>query len=259
MTQQLENAAEPAEPAEPTEPADPASPADPVGRAGPTGRAEPADLPEPALPSFSEQLADQLGGVRGVVESSIPVLVFVVASLVTPLRPAIIAAVGTALAMAGYRLARKESVRHAINGVFGIVIGAVVAWKSGNAAGFYLPGILYSLGYGLAMLVSVAVRRPLVGWIHSLVVGGGSARWRQEPRLVRTFGWLTVLWAGVFLVKVVIQAGIWFAPQLSDAQKATALGVARLALGVPPYALLLALTVWAVRRVSRTLPVPEPD
>src|SRR4051794_9702960 len=44
------------------------------------------------LPSFSEQLADQLGGVRGLVESGIPVLVFVVANILWALRPAIIVA-----------------------------------------------------------------------------------------------------------------------------------------------------------------------
>ena len=37
---------------------------------------------EEPLPSFSEQLADQLGGWRGLIESSIPVTVFVIANIV---------------------------------------------------------------------------------------------------------------------------------------------------------------------------------
>jgi hypothetical protein len=215
-------------------------------RAGDGRAAEDEDAEE--LPSFSEQLADQLGGVRGLVESSIPVTIFVVVNIVSTLRPALIASVGTALAMAVFRLSRRQSVRHAVNGLFGILVGAAIAWRTGQAKDFYLPGIVLGLGYAVAMLVSVAVRRPLVGWIWSIVLGGGSTRWRDEPRLLRTFGWLTVLWAGVYAAKVVIQTALYLTDQVN------ALGVVRLALGYPPYALLLAVTVWAVRRVTHARP-----
>jgi hypothetical protein len=217
-----------------------------------TGDDEPAaevrDGEEP-MPSFSEQMAQQLGGVRGLVESSIPVFVFVLANILGGLRPAMYAAVGTAVAIGVYRLARRESVRHAVNGLFGIFIGVAFAWKTGEARDFYLPGILLSVGNAAAMLVSVVIRRPLVGWVWSVVAGGGSTRWREEPSLLRTFGWLTVLWAGVYLLKVGVQTGLYLANQVN------ALGVARLALGYPPYLLLLAVTVWAVRRATRQLPV----
>ena len=215
-----------------------------------------ADKP---MPSFSEQLADQLGGVRGVVESSIPIAVFVLTSfawslrpsLGPALRPALGAAVGTAVVLAVYRLVRRESIRNAVNGLFGIFLGVAVAWKTGNAKDFYLPGILLSLGTGLAMIVSVLVRRPLVGWLWSVVVGGGSNRWREEPRLLRTFSWLTVLWSSIYLIKVAVQTTLYLTHQLGEADKVYALGIARLALGYPPYLMLLAVTVWAVRRATR--------
>ena len=53
---------------------------------------------EEELPSFSVQVASQLGGVRGIAESSIPVIVFVVVNLIASLQPALIAAVGVAVA-----------------------------------------------------------------------------------------------------------------------------------------------------------------
>src|SRR5215468_1303791 len=130
--------------------------------AAPTDAA-PDDAAEEKLPTFTEQIADQLGGVRGLVESGVPVLVFVVANIVWRLQPAIVIAVGSAVALAVWRLARRQPVRHAINGVLGVGIGAVIAWKTGSAKNFYLPGILLSLGYGLAMLASIAARMPLVG------------------------------------------------------------------------------------------------
>jgi hypothetical protein len=198
-----------------------------------------------AEPSFSEQLAEQLGGWRGLLESSVPISVFVVANIVWELRPAIIVAVTTALLIAVFRLSRRQPVRHAVNGLFGILLGAFIAWRSGDARDFYLPGIVLSAGYAVATLLSVVVRRPLVGWLWSVVLDGGRTRWREDPVLLRTFGWLTVLWAVVYLMKVGIQTTLYLADQDDW------LGVSRIALGWPPYAVLLAVTVWSVRRATR--------
>ncbi|WP_089153823.1 DUF3159 domain-containing protein [Micromonospora sp. NBS 11-29] len=200
---------------------------------------------EERLPTIAEQMADQLGGWRGLVESSIPVVVFVIANVLGELRPAVIAAVVVALLIAGLRLAQRRPVRHAINGLFGIGVGALFALRSGDARDFYLPGILYGIGYGVALLLSAVFRQPLVGWLWSVLVAKGRSDWRHDPRLVRTFTQLTVLWGVVWLAKVGVQAGLYLAHQ------DTALGVARLALGYPPYALLLLITVWVVRRVTR--------
>ncbi|MEH0936524.1 DUF3159 domain-containing protein [Micromonospora psammae] len=205
------------------------------------------------LPTMAEQMAEQLGGWRGLVESSIPVVVFVLANVVGELRPAVIASVGVALLIAVVRLAQRRPVRHAVNGLFGVAIGAGIAWRTGDERDFYLPGILYGIGYGVALLISAAIRQPLVGWIWSVLVAKGRAEWRDDPRLVRTFTQLTVLWGVVWLAKVGVQAGLYLAHQ------DTLLGVARLALGYPPYALLLLITVWTVRRVTReTAPRPLP-
>ncbi|MEV0152400.1 DUF3159 domain-containing protein [Micromonospora sp. NPDC050686] len=214
-----------------------------------TGQQRPAPPPTDAdaerLPTVAEQMADQLGGWRGLVESSIPVVVFVLANIVGELRPAVIASVGVAVLIAVVRLAQRRPIRHAVNGLFGIAIGAAIAWRTGNERDFYLPGILYGIGYGLALLLSAVIRQPLVGWIWSVLVAKGRSEWRDDPKLVRTFTQLTVLWGVVWLAKVGVQATLYLAHQ------DTALGVARLALGYPPYALLLLITVWVVRRVTR--------
>jgi Protein of unknown function (DUF3159) len=208
-------------------------------------RSKPATHAAPeAEPSFSEQLADQLGGWRGLLESSIPVTVFVIVTIVWSLRPAIVIAVLSALAIAAFRLARRQSVRHAVNGVFGIVLGAYIAWRTGDARDFYLPGIVIGAVYAAALLGSVAARRPLVGWIWSVIADGGGTRWRDNPALLRTFGWLTVLWALSYAVKVAVQTVLYLIHQ------AGWLGVVRLAGGWPLYALLVLVTVWAVRRTT---------
>jgi hypothetical protein len=214
------------------------------------GHPSTGDDEEIPLPSFSEQIAEQLGGVRGLVESSIPVAVFVVTNILWALRPALILSVVIGLGIAGHRLSRREPIRHALNGLFGVAMGAVMASWTGQAKDFHLPTILYTLGYAAALVASVVMRRPLVGWLWSVTFAGGTERWRAEPRLLRLFGRLTVVWAAVYVIKVAVLSTLYLTNQDN------ALGIARLALGYPPYALLLLVTVYAVRRVMRTLPEP---
>nr|BFE62596.1 DUF3159 domain-containing protein [Dactylosporangium thailandense] len=230
----------------------------------PGSRTTPAaetDEEEP-LPPFSVQMAQQLGGVRGLVESSIPITLFIVVNFLGDhykwwsLQTSLIIAVGAALSLAVYRLTRRESVRHALNGVFGIALGAYIAWKSGDAKDVYLPGMLLTVGYVVGMLVSVLIRRPLVGWLWSVTLDGGTTRWYDNLRLRRAFMWLTVLWAVVYALKLGVQILIY---RDTSADSDDLLGIARLALGWPPYALLAALTVWRARRILRDEPEPEAD
>jgi len=207
--------------------------------------------PPEVLPTFSEQLAQQLGGVRGVLESSIPVAVFIVVNFWS-LKAAMIVSVASAVLIAIVRLLRRQTVRHAVNGVFGVAIGVAFAWKTGSAKNFYLPGIILSFVYGVAMIASVVARRPLVGWIWSLLIAGGSTKWREQPPMVRLFSRLTLLWAATYLAKVAIQT--WLFGNTGAHDPGTSLGIARLALGYPPYAALLAFTVWSVRRLTASDP-----
>lgn len=200
----------------------------------------------PAMPTLAEQVSSQLGGWRGMVEAAVPVSVFIVVNLIFSLRPALIASAAVAVAIALIRLAQRRSIRYAVNGLFGIGLGAVIAWRSGEARDFYLPGIFISYGYAAVMLLSVVVRHPVVGWLWSVLFAKGSGEWRRDRTLLRTFTWLTLLWAVVWVLKVSAQAGLYVAGNEH------LLGVARLVLGTPPYLLLLVITVWVVRRVQRS-------
>jgi hypothetical protein len=232
------------------EPADPAEAAAVAVEAGLRGAAE-DDRAGEAEPTLKEMLASdafrqdviaQIGGWRGMAESAVPVLVFIVANMLTDLRPALWSAVGSALAIAGWRLARKQSPRQALNGLFGIAIAAFLAARTGKAEAFYLPGILLGLVYAVVFAVSTVVRWPLVGVAWGFLTGAGTL-WRKDRRLLRLFTWLTVLWAVVWAARIGVQAGMYLA-----GASATALGVARLALGYPPLIALLAVTIWVVRR-----------
>ncbi|TKJ21711.1 hypothetical protein A6V29_06945 [Blastococcus sp. CCUG 61487] len=72
--------------------------------------------------------------------------------------------------------------------------------------------------------------------------------WREDPRLLRAYGWLTVLWAGVFLLRAGVQGYLYLRAEDGDA---TDLGVVSLLLGVPVTAVEVVVTLWVVSRLHR--------
>lgn len=213
------------------------------------------------LPPFAEQMAQQLGGWRGMTEAAVPVLVFVVTNILLGLRYpaeesrialqwAIGAAAAVAIGVAVVRLGQRRPVRFALNGLFGIALGAWLAWDSGKEVDFYLPGIWITIGQIVVLLGSIALRHPAVGWFWAVIANGGRNDWRDDARLVRAFSQLTALWAVVFAIKVVVQGSLWMTEQ------GTALGIARIVMGTPLFALLVVISFGVVRRVRRTDPQP---
>jgi len=189
-----------------------------------------------------------MGGVPGIIASTIPVAVFVVVNIVSTLQPALIAALAAGVVIAIWRIVRKQPLQPAVSGLFGVGIAAFIAYRTGEARGFYLPGLIYSAVLGLAFLVSVLVRWRLAGVIWHGINGDGQS-WRRDPRLLRAYTWASLLWTLVFAARLVVQGLLY------NADATTWLGIARLAMGYPLVGVALLGTVWAVSR-ARRLPNP---
>ena len=112
-----------------------------------------------------QQMLDGFGGWSGMVVSAIPTVVFVAVNALSSLRTAVIAAVASALLLTGYRLIRHQPIQQALSGLLGVLVAAIIAGRTGQARGFFLLGIWSSVIYGAVFLVSMLVRRPLVGAI----------------------------------------------------------------------------------------------
>ena len=168
---------------------------------------------------------------------------FVVANLLFELRPALIAALVAGVLIAVWRIARKQRLQPAVSGLLGVGVAAFIAYRTGEARGFYLPGLIYSAVFALAFLVSVLVRWPLAGVIWHGINGHGHG-WRRDPRLLRAYTFASLLWTVVFVARLVVQGLLY------NAEEETWLGVARLAMGYPLVGVALLGTVWAVRRAG---------
>lgn len=184
-----------------------------------------------------------VGGWRGIVEASLPTFVFMVAYVLTQqVWPSGIAAAGVAVLLGVARLVQRQSPVQVLAGLAVVVLSVAVALTTGQARDYYLWGFLTNAGYGLAFIVSILVGWPVVGLILGLVRGEG-AEWRADARRRRAYAAATWVMVAVFALRLAVQVPLF----LADA--VTALGVARLVMGLPLYALGLWLA-WSLSAPS---------
>lgn len=190
-----------------------------------------------------------VGGVRGVVEAVAPGLVFIVAFVVThQLVVPLVAALAVAIIATVLRLIQGTPITQAVGGLLGVGVGVLMAWRSGQAEDFFLWGLLTNGVYVAVILGALLFRWPAIGVIVSLLRGAQDFGWRSDParRAERqAYTYATYVWIALFTVRLVVQVPLYFAGQVA------ALGVARLVMGVPLWALALWLTWLLVRAVIR--------
>lgn len=189
-----------------------------------------------------------MGGWLGIAEGVLPALVFlVVFQLTAALVPAVVASLALSALFVAWRLVRRQKLSAAIGGALGAALSAVLALVSSDSRNYFVVGLLTNAAYGAVLFVSVLVRWPLLGVAAAFLLGD-AATWRNDPIKRRLGTWLTLLWIGLFAVRLVVELPFYFAGRTEE------LGIARLLLGVPLYAPVLVLTVLAVQAVYRGRP-----
>ena len=182
-------------------------------------------------------LASALGGWSGVIDSGLPFVVFTIVYLVTDrnLEITLYASVGTAAVLALLRLVRRQSLQQIFSGLIGIGIAAFLAQRTGNADNFFLPGIITNAAYASACLISIAVHKPLLGYVIE-AMRGRDMSWVKDPAAHRLFSTITWLWALIFGVRVAIMFPLYLLGQTA------ALGTLKVLLGYPLFALGIFVT-----------------
>jgi hypothetical protein len=185
-------------------------------------------------------LFEAFGGVRGMVETTVPGLVFVAIYTVNhDIRTSGLAALALSVVMGVARLARKDTLKHAFGGVFGVAFGAVFAMISGNAKNFYLPGMLYTLGLAVAYIATAAAGVPLLGLILGPIFKENLSWRKRNPGRLRAYTRASWAWGLILLAKSAILFPLYW---WGDA---TQLGWVKVALGIPPFLLAVYLT-WII-------------
>ena len=192
-----------------------------------------------------DKVVNALGGKKGLIDSGVPSVVFLVVFNVTKeVNTAIWAALSLSLILAIIRLIQKETIQHSVSGVIGVLICAYFANRSGNAEDFYIPKLLTNLGYGVVYLIA-----NLVGWpILGLVLGpllGENFTWRNNPARKKMYIKASWLWVGMFFLRIAVQYPIYKSGNVN------LLGTVNLAMGYPLFFAtaygtigLLSLVIW---------------
>lgn len=178
-------------------------------------------------------LLASVGGIRGIAEAVVPALVFLITFIITTdvwISAAL--AVGIALIASVLRLVQKQPVIQALAGAIGVGICAAVALLQDSAGGYFVPGFYISAAYGVAFAISMLVKWPLLGLIFGWIRGEG-VTWQKDLFRRRKYQLATFLMVLVFVARLVVQLPLYFSGE------DVLLGIMRLLMGVPLYALVL--------------------
>jgi hypothetical protein len=189
-------------------------------------------------------LLGALGGIRGLAETILPGLVFLVLFTFTQNVPLSIGlSVLVAVVFTVVRIVGKTPVTQAIAGLLGVGISAILALITGRGEDNFILGIWTNAAYAAALLISILVRWPLIGLIAGYLMGDGLA-WRRARGKFRVMQALTFLWLLLFAARLVVQVPLYLA---HTPEATVALGITKLLMGVPLYAPLLLITWFVVR------------
>ncbi len=214
-----------------------------------------------------QQLSMALGGRRGMVEAAVPTIMFTVLWLVTKeLRTALVVSVVAAVVLLVVRLVQRSTVQFVVNALVGIGIGWLFVTMSARSGGsesdqalaYFLPGILYNSGYSVVLALTCLIGWPLVGFMVGSVTGDPTA-WHEDRQVVRLCTQLTWVLVAPCVLRVVVQAPLWFAGKSGalDAEAAiAALGVSKIVMGWP---LQLAAIAGMVALLARDRTPVEPS
>ncbi|WP_301176719.1 DUF3159 domain-containing protein [Actinomadura geliboluensis] len=200
------------------------------------------------------QLTKALGGVRGMLEAAVPTIAFTGTYVAAEnIRLAVAAGIGAAVVLLVVRIAQRSSPQFVLNSLVGIAIAAFFALRSGKAEDAFLPGIVLNAGYAAAMVFSIAVRWPVVGFIIGSVTGDPTA-WRRDPGIVKLCSRLTWLLVLPCAARVAVQYPIY----LADGDQSGLLGTAKIVMGWPLQVAALAAMVWLLARGRTPIQREEP-
>lgn len=191
-----------------------------------------------------KSLLDSIGGPLGILEAVLPATLFSFSyALFQDALIAVGVAAGSSLIFIAIRLIQRKALTQALVGALAIGLAAFLALRDGGqAADYFIPGFITNAVYGSVLLVSVLIRRPIMGYVAQLLFG--LAGWRENKPSFKRLRLVTLIWVAFFSARLTVQLPLYFAGAVE------ALALARAVMGAPLYAGLLALTWVLLRRIK---------
>ena len=194
-----------------------------------------------------EKVLSAFGGKKGLIDSGIPTVIFLIVFNVTDhLHSALFASIAISALLTIIRLARRDTVQHALSGFIGVLICAWFANRSGNASDLYIPKLLTNLGYGTVYLIANLAGWPVLGLLLGPILGE-NLTWRNHPERKRAYQLASWLWVAMFFTRIAVQYPIYRSGNVN------LLGTVNLAMGYPLF-IATAYGSWQILKNAPKLP-----
>ena len=189
-----------------------------------------------------ELLNKAIGGWRGLIDSALPSMLFIVIFVFQKdLNTALVAALILGVFLLVIRALERKSIVQVLSGFVGLSISVFLTWRTKDASNFFLTGIITNAVYGFALLISVLIKKPLIGFLVGSLVGDTSG-WLKYPLLVRAYSIVTWIWVGVFSLRLLVQVPLYLDGNIA------VLGSVKIFMGWPLYL----FSVWLTYQIVQT-------
>ena len=194
-----------------------------------------------------EKVLAAFGGKKGLIDSGIPSVIFLVVLNVTVrLNTALFASIAISALLTIIRLAKRDTIQHSLSGFIGVLICAWFANRTGNASDVYLPKLLTNLGYGTVYLIANLVGWPVMGLVLGPILGE-NLLWRNHPERKRAYIMASWLWVAMFFTRIAVQYPIYRSGNVN------LLGTVNLAMGYPLF-IATAYGSWMILKNAPKIP-----
>ncbi|MEH3033149.1 MAG: DUF3159 domain-containing protein [Aeromicrobium erythreum] len=196
------------------------------------------------------RLAEALGGGRGVAESAVPTLAFTVTWLTTKdMKLSIGLGIALTVVLLLVRLVQRSNPQFVLNALVGIGFGALFAYVASRSGGsdedvaraVFTPGLIVNAVSAFFMIVSIATRWPLVGFLVGSIADDPT-EWHRDPAIVKLSTKLTWVLVAPCILRLAVQLPLWLDHQIA------LLGVTKIGLGWPLQLATFAVMAWMLTR-----------
>ena len=182
-----------------------------------------------------------------LLDSFIPLLVFLIANPLIGMDFALWGALVVAGGFSLYRIALRESLVYSLGGLGGILLAALFVKLSSSETGFFLPGLISGAVTVVLCVVSVVLNRPVAAW-SSFITRRWPLEWYWHFKVLPAYNEVTIIWAVAFAGRLGLE--FWFFQQ----EAIGALSATRVFLGWPYIVILLIFSylygMWRLDRLN---------
>lgn len=194
----------------------------------------------------AKSLLASVGGVQGLIETTLPGFLYVLSYSIFHSLVWSIALVATSvLALTVRHFIKRRPVTQLLGSLLGVALAIYLTLRpGGRATDFYVKDFWLNGAYGAVLLLSVLIRLPLIGVVFGLLTNQG-LKWRKMRRKVRYFDLVTLLWVGLFAIRLAVELPLYFSNDV------VTLGFVKIVLGLPFYLTMVWVSWLLLRGVFR--------